>query len=335
MCTFAGVNFKKMKKQDDLLLMKARSYRSVLATGFQLYTSYFRRFFKASWQMAILYALSCGALGTLTAIKLPEISTGITQQLLTYQAVSIESLQSYFIIGLEILLLMLLALATLALASAPILSKLKEHKETGTITTPPHWFSASPHLMGRSLKGVFLTALILLIPFCLFVAAMFVLDTVSQQFILRHLTTTIVAFFVYGFIVILFSLPLFHVLMKYLMEAPCGYWRTLGRSYASGMRHWGLLFLVFFVSMLLIQLVGFVVLLPSHILSFANQQAHQGLLFGDPLGMPSYITTLTFITVTLCCFIQFYVSQVLLVHNYYIYGSIEAREQERNNIENP
>ena len=317
-----------MKKQDDLLLMKARSYRSVLATGFQLYTSYFRRFFKASWQMAILYALSCGALGTLTAIKLPEISTGITQQLLTYQAVSIESLQSYFIIGLEILLLMLLVLATLALASAPILSKLKEHKETGAITAPPHWFSASPHLMGRSLKGV-------LIPFCLFVAAMFVLDTVSQQFILRHLTTTIVAFFVYGFVVVLFSLPLYHVLMKYLMEAPCGYWRTLGRSYASGMRHWGLLFLVFFVSMLLIQLVGFVVLLPSHILSFANQQAHQGLLFGDPLGMPSYITTLTFITVTLCCFIQFYVSQVLLVHNYYIYGSIEAREQERNNIENP
>ena len=189
--------------------------------------------------------------------------------------------------------------------------------------------------MGRSLKGVFLTALILLIPFCLFVAAMFVLDTVSQQFILRHLTTTIVAFFVYGFVVVLFSLPLYHVLMKYLMEAPCGYWRTLGRSYASGMRHWGLMFLVFFVSMLLIQLVGFVVLLPSHILSFANQQAHQGLLFGDPLGMPSYITTLTFITVTLCCFIQFYVSQVLLVHNYYIYGSIEAREQERNNIENP
>ena len=243
MCTFAGVNFKKMKKQDDLLLLKARGYRSVLATGFQLYTSNFRRFFKASWQMAILYALSCGALGTLTAIKLPEISTGIAKQMLTYQAVSIESLQSYSIIGLEILLLMLLALATLALASAPILSKLKEHKETGAITTPPHWFSASPHLMGRSLKGVFLTALILLIPFCLFVAAMFVLDT--------------------------------------------------------------------------------------------NQQAHQGLLFGDPLGMPSYITTLTFITVTLCCFIQFYVSQVLLVHNYYIYGSIEAREQERNNIENP
>ena len=45
--------------------------------------------------------------------------------------------------------------------------------------------------------------------------------------------------------------------------------------------------------------------------------------------MPSYMTWLTFITFLLCCFIQFYISQVTLVHNYYIYGSIEAREQER------
>ena len=329
MCTFAGVNFKKMKKQDDLLLMKARSYRSVLATGFQLYTSYFRRFFKASWQMAILYALSCGALGTLTAIKLPEISTGIAQQLLTYQAVSIESLQSYSITALEILLLMLLALATLSLASAPILSKLKEHKETGTITTPPHWFSASPHLMGRSLKGVFLTALVLLIPFCLFIGLIVLVETLSPHFIISHLLTSIAAFVIATVVIAMLSLPLFHVLMKYIMEAPCGYWRTLAGNYPSAMRHWGLLFLVFFVSLLLVFLVGLVVMLPSHILSFANQQAYQGVLIGDPLGMPSYMTALTFVTVTFCSFIQFYVSQVTMVHNYYVYGSIETREQKR------
>lgn len=324
-----------MDKKDDLTLMKARGYRRVLSAGFRLYTGHFRRLFKASWHMALLYALSCGALGTLTAIKLPEINIGITQQIIAYQAISIESVKQYSITVLEILLLMLLALATLSLASAPILSKLKEHKETGAITTPPHWLSASPHMMGRSLKGVFLTALVILIPFCLFMGAMILANTISPQFILRHLMTTMVTFLVYTLIVVLFSLPLYHVLMKYLMEAPCSYWKTLSRSYASGLSHWGMLFLVFFVSMLLIQLVSFVVMLPSHILSFANQQAHQGLLFGDPLGMPSYITSLTFITVTLCCFIQFYVSQVLLVHNYYIYGSIEAREHERNNIETP
>ena len=50
---------------------------------------------------------------------------------------------------------------------------------------------------------------------------------------------------------------------------------------------------------------------------------------GDALGMPSYIVSLTFGTTALCSFIQFYVSQVTLVHNYYVYGSIETREKER------
>jgi hypothetical protein len=45
--------------------------------------------------------------------------------------------------------------------------------------------------------------------------------------------------------------------------------------------------------------------------------------------MPSFITPLTFVSFTLCCFIDFYVSQVALVHNYYVYGSIEAQEQEK------
>ena len=65
-----------MEKQDDLTLMKPRSYRRVLMAGFRLYTSHFRRLFKASWQMALLYSLACGALGTLTAIKIPELSCG-------------------------------------------------------------------------------------------------------------------------------------------------------------------------------------------------------------------------------------------------------------------
>jgi hypothetical protein len=39
---------------------------------------------------------------------------------------------------------------------------------------------------------------------------------------------------------------------------------------------------------------------------------------------------LTFATFTLCSFIQFYVCQVTLMHNYYIYGSIDTKEEERN-----
>ena len=112
------------------------------------------------------------------------------------------------------------------------------------------------------------------------------------------------------------------------MEAPCSYWRTLSNSFSRGMRHWGSLFVVFFVSILLVQIVAVIIMLPAHILTLANQQAQMGLLIGDPLGMPSYMTYMTFATFMLCCFIEFYVSQVMLVHNYYIYGAIESKEQE-------
>ena len=319
-----------MEKQDDLTLMKPRGYRRVLMAGFRLYTGNFRRLFKASWQMALLYALSCGALGTLTAIKIPELSLALQQQLATMQGFLLDTLREYYLTLISIPALMVVAIATLALASAPILSKLKEHRETGAITTPPHWLTASPHLMGRSLKGVFFTELIMVIPFVIFVALVLLADMMKPQFVVRHMVTTLSALMLYTFVVVLFYLPLYHVLIKYVMEAPCGYWRTLGRNYSVGLRHWGLLFLVFFISGLLVSLIMLIVTMPANILSFANQQAHQGMLMGDPLNMPSYMVLLTFTTTALCSFIQFYVSQVMLVHNYYVYGSIETREKERS-----
>ena len=326
---FAAVNYKKMEKQDDLTLLKPRGYRRVLSAGFRLYTGNFRRLFKASWQMTLLYALSCGTLGTLTAIKIPELSLALQKQLIANHGIMPETLREYLLTLLGIPALMLLALATLALASAPILSKLKEHKETGTITTPPHWLTASPHLMGRSLKGVFLTVLVMLIPFVVFAALLLLTDMIKPQFVVRHWMTTLVALMLYTIVIVQFYLPLYHVVMKYVMEVPCGYWRTLGRNYGVALRHWGMLFLVFFISGLFILLVSLVVMLPANILSFANQQAHNGLLMGDALGMPSYIVPLTFAITTLCSFIHFYISQVILVHNYYVYGSIETHEKER------
>ena len=81
--------------------------------------------------------------------------------------------------------------------------------------------------------------------------------------------------------------------------------------------------------MLLVALISIIVMTPAFILSIANVQAHQGLLMGDALGMPSYILPLTFGTLMLTHFIEFYVVLIVLVHFYYIYGSIEAKETER------
>ena len=246
-----------------------------------------------------------------------------------FRAPFIEPLLQYGANLLALIGLSLLALATLALASATILAKLKEHSETGTITTPPHWLTASPKLMGRTLKGVFLTLLVVLLPTLLISAVMAAIAMTQPALLHGRIITVVAVTVVYSLLIAAFALPLLHVLMKYLMEAPCGYWRTLSQHYGSGLRHWGMMFLVFFVSILVIELISLVVMMPAHILNLANQTAHTGLLLGDPLGMPSFITPLTFVSFTLCCFIDFYVSQVALVHNYYVYGSIEAQEQEK------
>lgn len=319
-----------MDKQKDTTLLKARSYRSILTTGFRLYIENFRRLFKASWQMALLYALCCGAMGTMATIKIPEITLALMQQLAVFQGFFLETLKQYGVTLLELSGLVLLAFATETLASATILSKLKEHKETGTITMPLHWLTASPHLMGRTLKGCFLTLFVMALPLLLFFALLAVAEMMSPQFFLRHLMTTIGAFAVCTLIALMLELPLMHVLMKYLMEAPCNYWRTLGRNYGRGLSHWGSMFLVFFVSLLMVALFSFIISMPANILQFANQTAQTGLLMGDPLGMPSYMTALTFVTFTFCSFLNFYVCQTTLVHNYYIYGSIETKEYEKD-----
>ena len=153
--------------------------------------------------------------------------------------------------------------------------------------------------MGRTLKGVFATLLVALLPFLLVLALIVVIVKTQPDMLHGRLITALTTAFIMCVVTAALALPLMHVLMKYIMEPPCSFWKTLRKHYSSGMRHWGMLFLVFFVSTLTVQLVQLVVMLPAHILNIASQTAYLGLLKGDPLGMPSYINTLTFVTFTL------------------------------------
>ena len=294
-----------MEQEEKIILQKVRSYRGILSAGTRLYISAFRRFFKASWLTALIYALINAALGTLTAIKVPELIVVILQQLQRYHGVFIESLQSYLVILAECIVLILAAIIAAALSQATIITLLKEHSETGNIPVPGSWWKPSTRMMGRTLKGVFLTLLIT-IPMLILV-----------------LTAP-------------FALPLWYVLLKYIMEAPTGFWSSLRKGYGRGMSHWGSLFLVFFLTTLFILLTGMIVMLPAHILFLANYRAQMGVLIGDPLGMPSYMLPMTFITFVLCSFLYFYICLPMLFNGYFAYGTIEAKklehEQQKLNI---
>lgn len=306
--------------------MKVRSYRSVLKTGIQLYASYFRRLFKASWIMVMLFALTCGAFSTLAVIRIPSLTTALLRQLMQQETFLSDTVMQY-LTTLGILLLLLLAsIVTITLAEATILAKLKEHKETGNINIPPSWFKVSPKMMGRSLKGILCMLVVVLVPNLLVVAMLFAIRQVDDQPFGAHHDVLAVFMIITFLVILLLLIPIYYVLMKYLMESPLGFWQALTRYYSQGMRHWGHLFLVLFCCVLFIQLVSFIIMMPAFILCAANQTAQYGQLLGDPLGMPTYITMLTYATLSFCAFLQFYVSMPLLVSVYYSYGSITSEK---------
>ena len=262
-----------MEKTHDLTLMKARSYRSILAEGYRLYNGNFRKLFKASWLMTLVYAIVGAALGTLGTIQMPNMTALIT----------------------ALVVLILLTFITESLATATVLNKLKEHQDTNAISTPTSWWKPDGRLMGRTLK-----AMVFALPLFIVLTPLFPL-----------------------------ILPIYYVIIKYVMTPGHSFWPSLWRDYKRGLRYWGSTFLVFFVSTLLVMLISIIILTPAVILTLANMQSQQSMLIGDPSGMPSYILPLTFATLALTTFIEYYVVLVVLVHFYYIYGSIETKEQER------
>ena len=262
-----------MEKTHDSTLMKARSYRSILAEGYRLYNGNFRKLFKASWLMTLVYAIVGAALGTLGNIQLPNMTALI----------------------MALVVLILLTIIMDSLATATVLSKLKEHQDADAITTPVSWWKPDGSLMGRTLKAV-----VYALPLFIILIPLFPL-----------------------------ILPLYYVIMKYVMTPGHSFWSSLWGDYKRGLRYWGSTFLVLFVSTLLVVLVSIIVLTPAAILTLANVQAQQSMMIGDPSGMPGYILPLTFATLTLTHFIEYYVVLVVLVHLYYVYGSIETKERER------
>ena len=321
-----------MEKTLDDALMKVRSYRSTIAAGFRLYTSNFRKFFKVSWLTALLYALMCACVGTLNTQKMPELTTTLTAQIMNGMGISQETLMQYATTVLALFILIVAALVLDTIATATILSKLKEHQQTGYIGSVNKIFTLTIKLTWRTLKGVFFTVMTTLIPILLLAACIGGLVVLAPERAAHSLITITCMFIVVLVIIGALILPLFHVIMKYVMDAPRSYFSTLFNEYLRAMRHWGYLFVVVFISTLVIGIASLFVSIPTLILSIAGQTAQAGQLMGDPLGMPAYMGVLTFATYLLISFLQFYITLPLLFHNYYIYGSIETQEQEREDM---
>lgn len=126
----------------------------------------------------------------------------------------------------------------------------------------------------------------------------------------------------------LLLLPIYYFYMKYLME-PIHMRSHLWKSFKTGLRHWGFLFLTFFMMGLLLLCLFVVLFMPLGILSTAQSQSLAGVLMGDPSGLPSHMLLLQFVTALVTFFIFAFILAWSVLVLYHAYGSIEQKEIER------
>jgi hypothetical protein len=74
--------------------------------------------------------------------------------------------------------------------------------------------------------------------------------------------------------------------------------------------------------------------LPARILLTAHIKAQEGALNGDPMGIPDYMHSLTWIVFVIAAFIQAFVILLILHPFYYMCGAIEQQEVEKAQLKN-
>ena len=152
---------------------------------------------------------------------------------------------------------------------------------------------------------------------------------VSVPSLTPHLLKAIGIMALVGIIVaIIFGLPLYYFVMKYAME-DISMRHSLWPSLKTGLRHWGFLFVVMFITTLILGLISIVLLMPMIILNMAQAQSASGFIMGDPAVLPSGFMWLLAIT-TIATFFLIVIMEVWMTFVlYYAYGSIEQQEKER------
>lgn len=283
-----------MEKDKEDLLLKDRSSRACISAGYRLYMSNFKRIFRASWLAALVFAILVSIGGTMMILR-PQLA----------------------FIALPVTVIIDALFATYGFAV------LKQHQQTGTVSWPVHWYSLDTHIFGRTLKAWLCMLVISMVVGCI-IAALSIL-------LINYLTTytAMGTIAVVTLLIFVFILPLTYINMRYVLTDNTGYWSNLFGQYGKGMRRWGFIFLVVFMTTLIGWVCYIFTSLPAIILSLAGNEANMGFMYGDPYNMPSYIGWLSAMVFLLIGFIQAYVMLSFLFPIYYMYGSIEAHEKEK------
>lgn len=130
-------------------------------------------------------------------------------------------------------------------------------------------------------------------------------------------------------IFILLLVPLYYTSMKYVVEVKSRLRKILWPSYTKGLRRWGYIFVLLLLTGLVLFPFVLVVCLPLIIMVTSMMLSTNGVLQGDPSGLPGGFMWIYYAVYVLTVFVLTFFTVFELTVIYFMYGSIETREQER------
>ena len=314
-----------MENNNEEALFRGRSSRSCVRMGCRLYLSNFRRILKSSWIPALLFAVCNSVVGTIAVIQYPRLNLNAFVHPQQMPALFDDYLAIFTVSALAFLIGGLMEVATYSCS----FRLLDRHRETSTIPQPTSFFSFSRQWAWRSLKGFLSTALtavvITVIVSLFYYALLTVINKVGGKVLIPLSLTWIPT------VLTLIGLlpPLLYMNTKYILDTKVKFWSSAVSSYMVGLRHCGQLIVVLLMAFVIVIIVSSILSFPAIVVATANFQANIGLLYGDPLGMPSYIIPLTAVVMAFAGFVEVMTRLVVFYTGYYAYGSIEVQEEEK------
>lgn len=136
-------------------------------------------------------------------------------------------------------------------------------------------------------------------------------------------------------LIILALLPFNYIIMRYLYDKDARFWGDLPKTYKTGLRHLGFIFITTLLTSIIVGLIVMVVSLPLNILNIANLLSYGGRQMGDPVTLPGYFLPLFFFTMFLVTIALLYVYMFQFIVYLFVYGSIEKSEEERKKMGSP
>ena len=304
-----------MEKETEGIWLKSRSARACIADGFRLYLGQFRRIFRYTWVVALIFAVVNGLYGTYFVTEYPRLMVAV--QTGSAGLRQLAGMSAVMVVG------SLLVLLTYYLLGSYLFSMLHAHKSAGEMPWTPKVLHFDRRMAWRMLKALSWMLLFAVVLGGVLVAV----GVLAGKWLSSMATVALVA--VLLLVVGVLLIPLCYVFYKYVLTPGLKFTTVLGAGYTVGMHHLGSLLSVVIVTSLAVVMAALLTSLPMQVLYMANIQAQTGVLMGDPLGMPAYMLKLTAAVFTLANFLQAYVLMAEAFPLYYAYGSIEASEDER------